>query len=283
MRWPARGGSRGLARARPSRAPTSPSSSGRRTSAARTTVRRSCTSSSPEPTARLVLHGDQPLDREPAGLRARGRAPPGGLARPHERVRRLDEPNESPGVRAPRSRTTSSATLFCLRFESGTSTGCTSGATRGGKSALVTGSSGLIGSETVAMLDRQGWAVHGLDNNMRRDFFGADGDTTPNLHRLISPTQHFAHHALDIRDRDGVVRLIGEVRPCSDRARRRAAVARPRRAASVRRLRRERGRHAQSARGSARDCPESPFVFLSTNKVYGDAPNELELVELETR
>ena len=52
------------------------------------------------------------------------------------------------------------------------------------KTAIVTGSSGLIGSECVAFLDKRGWNVHGVDNNMRRDFFGPDGDTTWNLERL---------------------------------------------------------------------------------------------------
>ena len=60
---------------------------------------------------------------------------------------------------------------------------------------------GLIGSEAVAFLDERGWTVHGVDNNMRRDFFGADGDTTWNLERLQSVTQSFTHHDLDVRDR----------------------------------------------------------------------------------
>ena len=69
------------------------------------------------------------------------------------------------------------------------------------KTALVTGSSGLIGSEMVSFLDERGWAVHGVDNNMRRDFFGEHGDTTWNLERLRALTRRFIHHDLDIRDR----------------------------------------------------------------------------------
>ena len=76
--------------------------------------------------------------------------------------------------------------------------------------ALVTGSSGLIGSEMVAFLDERGWRVHGVDNNMRRDFFGEHGDTTWNLRRLEQATRRFEHHDLDIRDRDGVERLVAE-------------------------------------------------------------------------
>jgi len=150
-------------------------------------------------------------------------------------------------------------------------------------SALVTGSSGLVGSEMVAILDREGWAVHGLDNNMRRDFFGPDGDTTANRKRLLSATKRFEHHELDVRDREGVGRVVAEVRPdlivhCAAQPSHDLAARRPFddfevNATGTLNL-------LEAARVS---CPESPFVFLSTNKVYGDSPNELELVELETR
>ena len=79
--------------------------------------------------------------------------------------------------------------------------------------AVVTGSSGLIGSEMVTTLDRAGWEVVGVDNNMRRDFFGPDGDTTGNLERLRASTERFRHEGLDVRDRAGVARLVEEVRP----------------------------------------------------------------------
>jgi len=151
------------------------------------------------------------------------------------------------------------------------------------KTALVTGSSGLIGSEMVSTLDRLGWAVHGVDNNMRREFFGPDGDTTGNLRRLQEETRHFRHHSLDIRDRHGVGRLVHEVRPAlivhsaaqpsHDLAARRAFDDFDVNAVGTLNL-------LEAARIS---CPESPFVFMSTNKVYGDAPNELALVEFETR
>jgi len=151
------------------------------------------------------------------------------------------------------------------------------------ETALVTGSSGLIGSEMVATLDRLGWGVHGVDNNMRRDFFGPDGDTTATLRRLRETTVRFEHHSLDVRDRPGVAALLAEVRPdlivhCA---------AQPSHDLAARRTFDDFDVNAvgtlnllEAARAS---CPESPFVFLSTNKVYGDAPNELELVELETR
>jgi CDP-paratose 2-epimerase len=151
------------------------------------------------------------------------------------------------------------------------------------RTALVTGSSGLIGSEMVATLARLGWAVHGLDNNMRQDFFGPDGDTTSNLRRLREETKHFQHHDIDIRSRQGIAELVGDVRPdlcihCAAQPSHDLAARRPFddfdiNAVGTLNL-------LEAARSS---CPESPFVFLSTNKVYGDAPNELELVELATR
>jgi len=66
---------------------------------------------------------------------------------------------------------------------------------------LVTGSSGLIGSEAVAFFDARGWDVLGVDNNMRRVFFGADGDTAWNLERLRRVAKRFTHHDVDIRRR----------------------------------------------------------------------------------
>src|SRR2546429_9487758 len=81
------------------------------------------------------------------------------------------------------------------------------------KTALVTGSSGLVGSEMVSFLDERGWRVHGVDNNMRRDFFGAHGDTTWNLDRLRRETRRFEHHDLDVRDRDGIAPLVPATRP----------------------------------------------------------------------
>jgi CDP-paratose 2-epimerase len=149
--------------------------------------------------------------------------------------------------------------------------------------ALVTGSSGLIGSEMVTRLDRLGWAVHGVDNNMRRDFFGKDGDTTANLRRLLAATQRFEHHDIDVRDRDGLQCLVAELRPslvvhCAGQPSHDLAARRPFDDFDVNAV------GTLNLLEAARvECPEAPFVFLSTNKVYGDAPNELELVELETR
>ena len=81
------------------------------------------------------------------------------------------------------------------------------------KVVLVTGSSGLIGSESALFFDNRGWQVHGIDNNMRREFFGPDGDTLWNLERVRRLTRNFQHHDLDIRDRPAMLRLVKTLRP----------------------------------------------------------------------
>jgi CDP-paratose 2-epimerase len=151
------------------------------------------------------------------------------------------------------------------------------------KKAIVTGSSGLIGSEAVSFLDERGWAVHGIDNNMRRDFFGEPGDTAWNLDRLRSSTTNFVHHDLDIRDRAAILSLFETERPelvvhAAAQPSHDLAASRPFDDFDVNAV-----GTLNLLEATRRAAPESPFVFLSTNKVYGDAPNELELVELDTR
>ena len=148
---------------------------------------------------------------------------------------------------------------------------------------LVTGSSGLIGSEAVEHFDRQGHQVHGIDNNMRRVFFGDPGDTNWNLERLRNATKNFTHHNLDIRDRIGVEFLFRSHRfdlivhcaaqPSHDKARDIPILDFEVNALGTLNL----------LEATRLHCPEAVFVFMSTNKVYGDAPNELPLKELETR
>jgi CDP-paratose 2-epimerase len=148
---------------------------------------------------------------------------------------------------------------------------------------LVTGSSGLIGSEVATHFDALGWHVHGVDNNQRAAFFGPGGDTRWNQQRLETSLARFRHHEIDIRSRQAVLDLVAELRPAAivhtaaqpshDRA---AAIPFDdfdTNAAGTLNL-------LEAAR---RSCPESPFVHMSTNKVYGDSPNEIPLVELETR
>jgi CDP-paratose 2-epimerase len=78
------------------------------------------------------------------------------------------------------------------------------------KTLLVTGSSGLIGSEVVDYFCRLGWEVRGVDNNLRADFFGPGGDTRWNQKRLLATHKNFRHHELDIRHRAAVLKLAGE-------------------------------------------------------------------------
>ncbi len=151
------------------------------------------------------------------------------------------------------------------------------------KKILVTGSSGLIGSEVCSHFANNGWEVHGLDNNQRAVFFGDQGDTRWNQARLEKTITGFEHHELDIRDRSGIVDLISQLKP--------DAIVHT---------------AAQPSHDKAADIPfddfdtnavgtfnllestrqystDVPFVHLSTNKVYGDAPNEIAMVEMEKR
>lgn len=148
---------------------------------------------------------------------------------------------------------------------------------------LVTGSSGLIGSEAVVFFDQRGWQVHGVDNNMRKSFFGPDGDTSWNLRRLLNQTINFQHYDKDIRDRDAMLDLVKTLRPqlivhCAAQPSHDLAKDRPFDDFEINAV-----GTLNLLEAVRRFCPESPFVFMSTNKVYGDAPNELPLQELETR
>lgn len=148
---------------------------------------------------------------------------------------------------------------------------------------LVTGSSGLIGSEAVEYFDGQGHRVFGVDNNMRRIFFGPAGDTTWNLERLKKSTSRFEHRDIDVRDRQNIFALVREVRfdailhcaaqPSHDKAKEIPLVDLEVNAMGT----------ANLLEATRQFCPEARFVFLSTNKVYGDAPNEKPLNELPNR
>ena len=151
------------------------------------------------------------------------------------------------------------------------------------KKLLVTGSSGLIGSEVCLYFAADGWEIHGIDNNQRAVFFGPKGDTRWNQHRLELAIKGFVHHELDIRDRQGVLDLLKQLKPGAIVH----TAAQPSHdlAASI-----PFADFDTNAVGTlnlleaARQyAPESPFASMSTNKVYGDAPNELPLKELETR
>lgn len=148
---------------------------------------------------------------------------------------------------------------------------------------LVTGSSGCVGSEVVAYFACRDRVVHGIDNNLREHFFGSNGSTRWSQRRLQRELPNFRHHELDIRDRKGVLTLVRNLRPAFIVH----AAAQPShdRAADI-----PFDDFDTNAAGTlnlleaARQyCPESPFIHMSTNKVYGDGPNRLSLVELDTR
>src|SRR5437764_1118214 len=81
------------------------------------------------------------------------------------------------------------------------------------KRMLITGSSGLIGSEVCAYFALQGWDIHGIDNNARATFFGPPGDTRWNQHRLQADLPRFVHHEMDIRNRTEMLQLIDTLKP----------------------------------------------------------------------
>jgi CDP-paratose 2-epimerase len=151
------------------------------------------------------------------------------------------------------------------------------------KTVLVTGSSGLIGSEVVRHFSSRGWKTHGIDNNQRADFFGPQGDTTWNLAQLERDCPSFTHHDLDIRNRSGVQRIVATIAPdllvhAAAQPSHDLAASRPFddfdvNAVGTMNL-------LEAVRGYA---PDAVFVHMSTNKVYGDRPNTVGLVERDTR
>ncbi|MEA2296203.1 MAG: CDP-paratose 2-epimerase, partial [Solirubrobacteraceae bacterium] len=152
--------------------------------------------------------------------------------------------------------------------------------------AIVTGSGGLVGSESVIHLAQQGWTVIGIDNDMRARFFGPDASTAPMSEQLAQrfPNEFLAEE-LDIRDADGVDRVFR--RTGGDVGLIIHAAAQPSHDWAAREPQTDFGVNAngtlnllEAARAHA---PDAPFVFCSTNKVYGDTPNRLPLIETETR
>jgi len=149
---------------------------------------------------------------------------------------------------------------------------------------FITGSSGLIGSELVMFFDGRATRVIGVDNNMRADFFGPEGDTTWNLQRLRENTRRFSHHQIDIRDREGISSLFKLEGPfdlivhCAAQPSHDLAARRPFDDFEVNAT-----GTLNVLEATRQHCPEAVFVFMSTNKVYGDAPNELPLKELDRR
>jgi CDP-paratose 2-epimerase len=150
---------------------------------------------------------------------------------------------------------------------------------------VVTGSGGLIGSETVRFFHAQGFDVVGIDNDLRAYFFGPEASTSGNLGRLVASCSGYRHESLDIRDQgalDGLFRRLGRdvaavvhtaAQPSHDWAAREPFTDFHVNATGTLNLLEATRRHS----------PEAVFIFTSTNKVYGDTPNGLPLVELANR
>lgn len=151
------------------------------------------------------------------------------------------------------------------------------------KNVLVTGSAGLIGSEAVRFFCAKGFEVHGIDNNMRQYFFGPEGDTRWMRERLLKEQKAYTHHTIDIRDEEKLRDLFGQHRfdliihaaaqPSHDWAAKEPLTDFSTNATGTLIL-------LEATRQYAKDAV---FIFTSTNKVYGDRPNALPLVELKSR
>ncbi len=153
------------------------------------------------------------------------------------------------------------------------------------RTVLVTGSAGLIGSETVKRFASEGYTVVGIDNDMRQRFFGAEASTQKTREELVAQVPNYEHHAIDIRDASAVNETFAQhgralaaivhtaAQPSHDWAARDPQMDFTVNANGTLNL-------LEAARNF---CPETPFVFTSTNKVYGDTPNRLPLQELPLR
>ena len=151
------------------------------------------------------------------------------------------------------------------------------------RTLLVTGSSGLIGSEVVSHFAPRSWRVFGVDNNQRADFFGPQGDTRWNQKRLLEDFPTFSHVERDIRDRPGVARLIEELRPdlivhTAAQPSHDLAASRPFDDFDVNAV-----GTLNVLEATRLHAGDAVFVHMSTNKVYGDRPNTVRLRELRTR
>jgi CDP-paratose 2-epimerase len=148
---------------------------------------------------------------------------------------------------------------------------------------LITGSSGLIGSEVAEFFLQRQDEVHGLDNNQRAIFFGSAGDTNWRRQSIQDAYGQFCHHELDVRDRAGILTLFEELKPDAIVH----AAAQPSHDLAAQIPFDDFDTNAVGTlnllEAARRHCPDSPFVFLSTNKVYGDGPNRVQLTETEHR
>jgi len=151
------------------------------------------------------------------------------------------------------------------------------------KKVLVTGAGGLIGSEVVLFFIQKGMEVVGIDNNMRQVFFGEKGDTTWNISKLEKENANFKNYNIDIRDRNTIAEFILDIQPdaivhTAAQPSHDLAASMPFEDFDVNAV-----GTLNLLEATRRYNTSVPFVHLSTNKVYGDNPNFLNLTESETR
>ena len=151
--------------------------------------------------------------------------------------------------------------------------------------AIVTGSAGLIGSESCKRLHAEGLDVVGVDNDMRAYFFGADASTSRSRSQLESALPRYRHESLDIRDGEALDKLFARYGSAVKLVIHTAA--QPSHDWAAREPKTDFGVNAVGTlnvlEAARAHCPDAAFIFTSTNKVYGDTPNRLPLVEQELR
>ena len=151
--------------------------------------------------------------------------------------------------------------------------------------ALITGSCGLVGSESSLFFSKKGFDIIGIDNNARKSFFGKDGDITWVKSKLKKEIKNYYHFNADIRNYNSIKKIFTKFKkkisviihcaaqPSHDWAKDNAFTDFDINAKGTLNL----------LELTKKYCPNSPFIFMSTNKVYGDNPNKLPLVEMKTR
>src|SRR3989440_9567892 len=153
------------------------------------------------------------------------------------------------------------------------------------RTIIVTGSAGLIGSETVKRFAKEGGHAVGIDNDMRAQFFGAEASTKSTRDNLVANVRGYEHHNIDIRDVTAMTELFKQHRGKIDAVVHTAA--QPSHDWAARDPQTDFTVNANGTlnllEAARKFCPEAPFIFTSTNKVYGDTPNGLPLQELDKR
>ena len=148
---------------------------------------------------------------------------------------------------------------------------------------LVTGSGGLIGSSVVRFFSDLGFAVTGIDNDMRQNYFGAEASIQENLNCLIKEVKNYDHYGVDIRNAEELLKIFKDIRPelvvhCAAQPSHDLAAQIP-----LHDFHTNANGTLNLLEAARNYTKESPFVFLSTNKVYGDNPNKIVIQESKTR